>query len=145
MEAGRGSGESEMRKIDKIIIHCADTPPDMDIGFVEIDEWHHANGWMSPTGISCGYHYIIRRDGRLEIGRPETEIGAHCKGQNRHSVGVCMVGGKGGCNFTAKQWGELHRLIVSLSSKHHTASVHGHNEFSSKECPTFDVRSWWYG
>ena len=78
-----------MRRIDKVIIHCSDTYHNMDIGVKQIRRWHKKRGFND-----VGYHYIIRRDGTLETGRPIEKIGAHCKGQNRHSIGVCFVGGK---------------------------------------------------
>lgn len=137
-----------MRKIDKIVIHCAYTPPSMDIGLAEIDRWHKDRGWW---GI--GYHFVIRRDGKLEKGRPLEMVGAHARGHNRTSIGICLVGGKaqskngGGraqCNFTSAQWRELDALVTMLMNQHHVAieGVIGHNDVSPKMCPTFDVKAW---
>ena len=78
-----------MRKETKyIIIHCTATKPSMDIGLEEVDKWHRARGF-----ISCGYHKIIRRDGTVEQGRADDEVGAHCRGRNHDSISVSMVGG----------------------------------------------------
>lgn len=124
--------------IEKIIIHCADTPAGIDIGADEIREWHTKRGWRD-----IGYHYVIRRSGEIEKGRVDSVRGAHTKGHNHNSLGICLVGGAGGdCNFTAAQWVALSSLIKTLQAQHAAASVHGHNEFSEKQCPCFDVRAW---
>lgn len=128
-----------MRPINMIIIHCADTPANMNIGAKEIDQWHKQRGWDR-----IGYHYVIRRDGTLETGRAEHSIGAHAKGHNRHSIGICLVGGKGDdntpeTNFTRYQYRTLDSLIGVLTAKYKTARVIGHNDVSEKACPTFDV------
>ena len=79
-----------MRKETKyIIIHCSATRPSQDIGFEEIDRWHRARGWLS-----CGYHKIIRRkNGTIQQGRPDEEVGAHCRGRNHDSISIVMIGG----------------------------------------------------
>ena len=135
-----------MRAIDYIIIHCAYTKPDMDIGFYEINEWHRARGWMSPSGIHCGYHYIIRRDGLEEVGRKEEEIGAHVAGNNSNSLGVCLVGGmdingKPDANFTLAQYITLMERVEDLRERYPQAILDGHRSFSDKTCPCFDVKA----
>ena len=127
-----------MRQINFIIIHCADTPAGMDIGAEEIRRWHiDDNGWSD-----IGYHHVIRRDGTVEPGRDERRIGAHAYGQNEDSIGVCMVGGKPDCNFTAAQWASLATLVRELLGRYPHASVIGHRDVSDKPCPTFDAKSW---
>lgn len=133
-----------MRQINKIIIHCADTPPSMDIGTAEIRQWHtdpvpKGRGWKD-----IGYHYVIRRNGVIEKGRDDEDIGAHVTGHNTDSIGICMVGGKPMTNFTKAQWKTLEVLVTDLKVKYPKASVNGHNTFESKKtCPTFDVEDWW--
>jgi len=129
-----------MRKINKVIIHCSDTYHNMDIGCKEIRKWHKARGWND-----IGYHYVIRRDGTLETGRPIETIGAHCKGQNRYSIGVCFVGGKAGKgdisdNFTLEQMQIGRMLMHDFKNANPDITFHGHNEFSSKACPIFDIK-----
>ena len=77
-----------MRGITTIAVHCAATTPDMDIGAATIDRWHKERGFSS-----IGYHYVIRRDGTLETGRPLNTPGAHVQGHNAHSIGICLAGG----------------------------------------------------
>ena len=131
-------------KIEKIIIHCSYTPPERDIGVDTIRQWHTKdNGWSD-----VGYHYVIRRDGSVEPGRDPLTPGAHTKGHNHNSLGICLVGGMSAgnmpeCNFTRAQWEALNKLTTHLVAIHH-ATVHGHNEFDhNKSCPTFDVQAWW--
>lgn len=129
-----------MREINKIIIHCSATKPSQDIGAFQIDEWHKKQGW---SGI--GYHFVIRRSGEIEKGRDISVTGAHCKGQNKNSIGICLVGGidengKSQNNFTPAQFAALRELVQKLRADFPQASIHGHNEFAPKDCPCFNVR-----
>lgn len=142
-----------MREIKKIIIHCSYTPPSMDIGREEIDKWHKDRGWNS-----IGYHYVIRRDGTIEKGRPDAEVGAHVQGENDDSLGVCMIGGRkegqpvsDDFNFTIEQLNTLAKLTYELVLKYSPedsdklVDVCGHREFTrGKTCPCFNVKAWWY-
>ena len=128
------------RKIDKIIIHCAATPEGRDVKMETIKSWHvKGRGWSD-----IGYHYIIELDGAVKAGRPLHRSGAHTKGHNATSIGVCYVGGidkdkKPKDTRTDAQRKAMDNLIDDLKMEHPTASVHGHNEFSAKACPSFDV------
>lgn len=133
-----------MRDINKIIIHCAATRPSTNVGAKEIRQWHvKDNGWSD-----IGYHGVIRRDGTLESGRSLDTPGAHTSGHNKDSIGICLVGGvkEDGktpeANFTPEQWATLRRVVLDLRKKHPSATIHGHNEFAAKACPSFDVQKW---
>jgi N-acetylmuramoyl-L-alanine amidase len=133
------------RKISHIVIHCAATPPSSDIGVKEIDAWHRKRGW---SGI--GYHYVIRRNGEIEKGRPDDKVGAHVKGFNSTTLGICLVGGlnsarKATAEYTGEQWQTLELLVRHLKTQHPTAEVLGHRDFPNvnKACPCFDVADWW--
>jgi len=133
-----------MRDINRIIIHCSATPPDMDIGAQTIKKWHLQRGWRD-----IGYHIVILRNGDVQLGRPIREAGAHTRGYNSDSVGVCLVGGidkRGNAqfNFTRAQMKTLHKQICELKKDYDIKDVAGHNEFSAKACPSFDVKAWWY-
>ena len=134
-----------MRNITEIIIHCAATKPSMDVGVKEIRDWHvNGNGWAD-----IGYHYVIRRDGTLELGRPISKAGAHTTGHNTNSIGICLVGGvkEDGktpeSNFTDAQWATLETVVKEQAERYPNATIHGHNEFAAKACPSFDVQKWW--
>ncbi len=122
-------------KTDYIVIHCADTPASMDIGVKEIRQWHQERGWLD-----VGYHYVIRRDGTLEHGRPPEAVGAHVAGKNRVSVGICMVG-RG--EYEDAQWDKLSAIVNHLHAEWPEAKIVGHRELDShKTCPMFDVQAW---
>ncbi len=119
----------------------------MDIGAVEIRKWHTAPPPAGRGWNDIGYHFVIRRNGSVEDGRSIDVIGAHCEGRNATSIGVCMVGGidhggKAENNFTPEQWKALVYLLKVLKKQFPDASIHGHRDFSPKDCPSFDVHDW---
>ena len=129
-----------MRKINKIIIHCSATRECQDISAATIREWHLARGWSD-----IGYHYVVGIYGNLETGRAEERVGAHVSGHNKNSIGICYVGGcdanmKPKDTRTDEQRNTLDILIKYLMKKYPEATLHGHNEYSSKACPSFDVQ-----
>lgn len=134
---------------DTIFVHCADTPPSMDIGWKEINQWHVKDrGWAA-----IGYHVVIRRDGTIEAGRPLNAVGAQVAGRNSTSVGVCLIGGKGpfaGMNpekiFTKEQLASLVVVLKELQETYKGAVVLGHRDADpGKQCPSFDAKNWWNG
>lgn len=127
-------------KVNYLIIHCSAVKPTQTSSARQIDAWHKARGWRS-----IGYHYVIRRDGTIERGRPDSVIGAHCAGHNADSIGICYEGGlnllgKPADTRTEAQKHALRSLINSLKIKYPHALVRGHNDFSPKPCPCFDVK-----
>ena len=125
-----------MRTINKIIIHCSDTPAKMDIGVKEIREWHLQRGWKD-----IGYHYVIRKNGSVEVGRPIEQVGSHCMNQNTGSIGICYVGGRNGLDDRNEaQKKSLKTLIEALRHDFGKLVVYGHNNFSEKSCPNFDAK-----
>ena len=128
------------RRIDKIIVHCSATPEGKDYSVDTIRKWHLQRGFSD-----IGYHYIIYRDGSIHTGRDESVIGAHCKGHNSNSIGVCYIGGVATDGKTPKdtrtteQKQSLVKLLKELKAKYPQASIHGHRDFSSKACPSFDA------
>lgn len=133
-----------MRKIDKIIIHCTATPAGRETTVSQVTKWHKARGFRT-----IGYHYLIYPDGSVHVGRPESEVGAHCMGQNAHSIGVCYVGGldretqKPKDTRTGAQREALRKLVAELKVRYPGATLHGHREFAAKACPCFDVNKEW--
>lgn len=124
-----------------IVVHCSDTYTSMDIGAEEIRGWHKALGWDD-----IGYHIVIRRDGSYEEGRELTAIGAHARGYNHMSIGICLIGGKGTlgkpeANFTLEQYTALKSIVVWLKATHPIATVVGHRDLPNvtKTCPNFNV------
>ena len=129
-----------MRPINKIIIHCSATREGQDVTAADIRRWHVAgNGWSD-----IGYHFVIRLDGTIELGRPIAQVGAHCTGQNQNSIGICYVGGldhnlRPKDTRTEAQKCALCDLLRVLLRIFPTATIHGHNDFAAKACPCFDA------
>ena len=132
------------RYINDIIIHCSDTPAGSDFGVSDIRAWHTAppprgNGWKD-----IGYHYVIRLDGSIETGRYISQAGAHCRGHNAHSIGICYIGGRDehgrtADTRTAEQKAALLKLITRLLLVY-DCPVHGHHDYDkAKDCPCFDA------
>lgn len=134
--------------IVRIVVHYSATYPEQDIGVSEIDRWHRDRGWSK-----IGYHYVIRRDGYVERGRPESEIGAHVLGHNTGSIGICWVGGLdrasgsnvGVDNRTPEQKQALAKVLRDLTARYPGAEVVGHRDLAATQCPGFDVKTWWAG
>ena len=143
-----------MRKIDSIIVHCSATKAGQDFTAADIDRWHRERGF---NGI--GYHYVIRLDGKLEKGRDVSLTGAHCKGWNERSIGICYIGGldengRPADTRTNAQKRVLYQMIMDLQREYNILRVLGHRDTSPdlsgdgviepyeyvKACPCFDVR-----
>lgn len=143
-------------QIKYIVIHCSATLPEPHIDIVDIDQWHKARGWRK-----VGYQYVIPTDGRIQGGRALNEVGAHTKGHNAVSWGICLIGGvdehgKPTNNFTREQFASLRMLLASLRQIAPQAETLGHRDLSPdvdgdgvisrwewlKDCPCFDVREW---
>jgi N-acetyl-anhydromuramyl-L-alanine amidase AmpD len=130
-----------MRPINEIIIHCAATKPSMDIGADWIRRIHiQENKWRD-----IGYHYVIRRNGAVEEGRPIEQVGAHCNGHNNGTIGICLVGGitetgRPENNFTPAQFESVQLLINTLKSEFPSITkLSGHNDYANRACPCFNV------
>jgi len=130
-----------MRDINKIILHCSATREGQDISTETIRGWHvNERGWSD-----IGYHYVVLLDGTVDKARPVERQGAHVRGKNKGSIGVCYIGG---CDAdmnpkdtrTDLQKESLTELISYLMDSYEDATLHGHNEFSSKACPSFNVK-----
>ena len=130
-----------MRDINKIILHCSATREGQDISTETIRGWHvNERGWSD-----IGYHYVVLLDGTVDKARPVERQGAHVRGKNKGSIGVCYIGGcdadmnpKDTRNEAQKK--SLEELITYIMESYDDATLHGHNEFSSKACPSFNVQ-----
>ena len=128
---------------DTIVIHCTQTPADMNIGADKITEWHKDRGFDT-----IGYHFVIRRDGTIETGRDINMVGAHAVAVNGTSIGIALVGGGTADmgwenNFNSEQFNTLKSIILKLKDKYDIEKIIGHYQVeASKECPSFDVPGW---
>ena len=130
-----------MRIITLIVIHCSAVRPDQTSSAAQIDTWHRQRGFH----LGIGYHYVIRRDGEIEAGRPEYLVGAHCKDHNAHSIGVCYEGGlnargQPADTRTEAQKKTLLSLLRALKVDYPDALIVGHHDLNPlKACPCFDA------
>tara|TARA_X000000950_G_C13596459_1_gene529523 strand:- start:30 stop:446 length:417 start_codon:yes stop_codon:yes gene_type:complete len=124
------------KNIEFLIVHCSDTPNDDEFTAREIHLMHLSFNW---DGI--GYHKVINRDGSIENGRPEYWIGAHTKGLNQKSLGVCLIGRD---KFTDLQMMSLEKVLRKWKEKYPKSKILGHCDAiaTSKTCPNFNVISW---
>lgn len=128
-----------MRTLDRIVLHCSATEEGHPFGAADIRRWHKARGWKD-----IGYHYVILLDGTVEYGRPVDQVGAHVKGHNSTTVGVCYIGGlrhgEPADTMTPEQEVSFLELVYALRKSLGYLTVHGHNEYSAKACPSFVVK-----
>ena len=152
-----------MKTIDAIVIHCSATRAEQNVTASDLDQWHKERGFAM-----IGYNYVVDLDGTIEVGRPLTRDGAHCNtagvsgsSYNKHSIGICYVGGldkkgRAADTRTARQKVALARLVYELIEKYPSIKeVIGHRDASPdkngdgvvtsnewvKMCPCFDVRA----
>jgi len=162
-------------EITELIIHCAATPNGVEYTAAHVNGWHGGRSFMrNPDALTgagawatkgphasglkhIGYHYVIRTNGVVEVGRRLSETGAHCRGHNHNSIGVCLIGTD---VYTQAQWDALKQLVKAEIRDHGkrrlsaiakrgsradfpALSIHGHREFNTnKTCPGFDVAEW---
>lgn len=150
-----------MKQIDSIIIHCSATRAGQDIRARDIDRMHRARGFAQ-----IGYNFVIDLDGLVENGRPLSIDGAHCntkgfsgESYNKHSIGICYIGGldasgQAADTRTEAQRTALRELVAKLCREYPIAELLGHRDTSPdldgngeveprefiKACPCFDVR-----
>jgi len=131
-----------MRAIHKIIIHCTATREGDDISVDTIRRWHLNRGWSD-----IGYHYVIDIKGNINAGRPIELMGSHTRGFNKGSIGIAYVGGVEADGVTPKdtrtkaQKDSIIRLVKKLKGCYPDVTIHGHNEFSNKSCPNYNVQN----
>ena len=150
-----------MKTIDSIIIHCSATKAGQDFRAKDIDRMHRARGFNQ-----IGYNFVIDLDGTVENGRPLSMDGAHCNTKgfsgvsyNKHSIGICYIGGldangKSADTRTEAQKSALRNLVAKLCREYPIIELLGHRDTSPdldgsgevepdeyiKAGPCFDVR-----
>ena len=128
-----------MREIKKIVIHHSASVQGRGVDAATIHEWHMAapNKW---SGI--GYHHVILESGEIQHGRPHYWMGAHAKGHNKASIGICLIGDFTKEQMTPMQNSSLRKLLLALLEMYPSATVHGHRDLMEEgytECPGFEV------
>ena len=134
------------QRVAFLVVHCSATRPSQDFDVNDIRRMHLQRGFFD-----VGYHFVIKRDGTVQAGRPLDRQGAHVQGYNHLSIGVCMIGGVTEDdvkvpenNFTPEQFASLRNVLHMLKQKFPHAEILGHRDMPHvhKACPSFDVRAW---
>jgi len=127
-----------MKHVNWLVVHHSKSPQGRGDNAEVIHRWHKGQGW---DGI--GYHAVILEDGIVERGRPMYWPGAHARGYNHESLGVCLIGIN---DFTPSQLAALRLTLDQWCAIYPTAKVVGHKDLDAGSlCPSFDVKSWYYG
>ena len=140
-----------------IVIHCSATRSTRDYTAEQLLRDHKTRGFRT-----VGYHFYIRKNGDIKSTRPIERIGAHCRGFNRESIGICYEGGldcKGQPKDTRTCWQKhsLRVLILTLLKDFPGCRVCGHRDLSPdldgdgeiepeewiKACPCFNDETDW--
>ena len=123
----------DMREINKIIVHCADTPEGRDVKTEEIKRWHtEERGWSD-----IGYHWVVELDGSVHAGRDESINGAHCRGHNSDSIGICYVGGADSEEILKTHEPKSRRILLSHLSQRYLEDIKRHR---STDTETFQKK-----
>jgi len=119
---------------DQIVVHHTGNPTDDDLSAAEIDASHKARGWTC-----IGYHYVIRKDGTVELGRPDWAVGAHAYGNNSYTIGVHVCGNFEETEPTDAQIESLAMLLANLCTDYSLPidryTIVGHRELMPTACP----------
>lgn len=124
---------SERYVTDMIVVHHTGNPSDDDLSAEDIHEMHQNQGW---AGI--GYHYVIRKNGQIEQGRPDWAVGSHAYGENWHSIGIHVSGNFEEAEPTEYQIESLAYLIGWLCEEYDldpSVAVVGHRDLMATACP----------
>lgn len=141
-------------QVTHIVIHYSATAIEDDYTAADIDKWHRNRGFRE-----IGYHFFIRKDGTVETGRDLSqkgrfEVGAHSRGENSQSIGICYEGGVTRANpktgfdsRTPAQTRAMIELIDAMHERFPDAIIEGHRDMpgAATQCPGFDARIWWDG
>ena len=128
------NGKLTKRRItDLVVIHHTASASDLTVE--DIHRMHVGNGW-----VGIGYNVVIYPDGSIHEGRPLDCSGAHCEGENSHSVGVNLVG-----NFelyppTPEQIESLKEVIKYLREQYGDVEISGHYEYNATACPGANLK-----
>ena len=114
-------------KTDEIILHHAEAS---HASVEEVNRWHLERGWTC-----IGYHFYIRKDGKVYRGRPEWAVGAHAQGHNSRAVGICCEGAYMTETMPAAQLAALKELIREMMAKYPGAKLLRHCDVNSTDCP----------
>lgn len=130
-----------MRTVTLLVIHCSATPQGVALSFEDCRRDHIRHRRFQDIG----YHFYVTRDGEIHRGRPLEKVGAHCRGHNSHSIGICYEGGltaqgQPADTRTQQQKASMLTLLRELKQDFPRALIVGHHDLNPmKACPCFDA------
>lgn len=125
----------------EVIIYCSDTSASDSIDVEDIDRWHRVRGFEC-----CGYHYVIKTNGEIQLGRSTDYIGAHCLCENGRSIGICYIGGRAPSGIVADTRTYAQKISIAyllgllIRQFPNIRYIRGHNDFFTMACPCFDAK-----
>ena len=153
LENARDERLSGSNRIRGLIVHHTDTFENMNSTAEDIDDWHLEKGFSE-----IGYHIVLLRDGRIQIGRLATKTGAHALkgGFNSNTIGLAFVGGRTGdsrnastsvrssSTFTALQWRAFDQFLQAWLQVFPDSFQKGHRDTdpSGRTDPEFNVEEY---
>ncbi len=122
-----------------VVHHSVSSREDTTIAMIR--QWHLDRGWDD-----VGYHLVIEGDGALRQGRAVGTVGAHCKGVNQLSIGVCVVGNnldEEQC-WSKPQWRQLWKVVDAVQLLWPQLEIKGHRDFAPTECPGLEISNHYF-
>lgn len=146
--------KSIKREVTEVVVHWTYTANDINIGAEELQDM-----WKSQKSIGIPFHYIIRRDGRLQRGRPIEELFPENEMQNNHHINSIHIAFVAGYNapFGTPNIENMVSPDSILSIQHESldhfmhmfyrafpgGQVLGHNDIDRNEVdPGYDVKAY---
>lgn len=118
---------STRKSTERIILHHAAA---QNCSAEDIHRWHLNNGWSG-----AGYHFLVRRDGKVYRLRPEDKVGAHAYGSNYNSIGICFEGNYMEEDMQTEQVKAGKELVAYLKNKYNITTVQRHRDVCATSCP----------
>ena len=137
LEFTRQPHSRDLDRVDTIVLHHSASPQDRTI--YDVHRWHLERNWFG-----VGYHYVIHKDGTIYEGRPLDRIGAHLRGKNATTIGICVMGNFEEHHPTEEQMVATGRLVVYLinrfAERGQNLSVVRHRDLAATLCPGKNFR-----
>ena len=129
------------RNVIRLVYHCTATQPNATVEGI-LNYWHNTLKWKNP-----GYHIIVKPDGTWVQLQDFNRVSNGVAGINSTSIHIAYIGGidrngRAINNMTPEQEEVFITVYNTFKNKLPNLTFHGHNEFSNKACPSFNIQEW---